>query len=345
MSGPKPFQIRTIDHVVSHLWEAADTTRRFLVADEVGLGKTIVARGVIHEMLDRFRAAGRRVDVLYICSNAAIAAQNLDKLVGSHDQGRAFASRLTLLPLQRDHWDERGVNFISFTPATAFDLKGRGGLAKERALLHHYLEAKFRNLDGLSAALSLGVGVESWAATLADVRKTKPDAKIGWEFRAAVTADASLVAMIKRVAGLSVGRDAADTETHRIQIELASRLRRLLAKTCLRLVAPQALVVLDEFQRFVQLLKEPEEGDAADGPGEWEADRERQQRRGDWFGGWDKPAIPEWDHVPSGTLVFELDRGGGWDGLRRRFADSKRKHVEDMIDDVFGGALGEGSLT
>lgn len=268
MSGPKPFQIRTIDHVVSRLWEAADTTGRFLVADEVGLGKTIVARGVIHEMLGRFRAEGRRVDVLYICSNAAIAAQNLDKLVGSHDHGGAFASRLTLLPLQQEHWNEWGVNFISFTPATAFDLKGRGGLAKERALLHHYLEAEFRNLDGLSAALSLGVGVESWAAALTDVRRRRPDAAIGREFRAAVTADSSLVAMIRRVAGLFVGPEAADKETRRAGTELAGRLRRLLAKTCLRLVAPQALVVLDEFQRFAQLLKEPEEGDAADGPQE-----------------------------------------------------------------------------
>ncbi|TWA66695.1 hypothetical protein FBZ84_10638 [Azospirillum baldaniorum] len=71
----------------------------------------------------------------------------------------------------------------------------------------------------------------------------------------------------------------------------------------------------------------------------WEADRVRRQQRGQWFGDWDKPAIPEWDYVPSGTLVFELDRGGGWDGLRRRFADTKRKHLEDMIDDVFDGAL------
>ena len=43
--------------------------------------------------------------------------------------------------------------------------------------------------------------------------------------------------------------------------------------------------------------------------------------------------------MPSGTLVFKLDRGGGWDRLRRRFADSKRKRLEGMIDDVFGGVL------
>lgn len=71
----------------------------------------------------------------------------------------------------------------------------------------------------------------------------------------------------------------------------------------------------------------------------WEADRVRRQQRGHWSGDWDKPAIPEWDHAPSGLLVFELDRGGGWDGLRRRFADSKRKRLEDMVEDVFTGAL------
>ena len=43
----KPFQRRTVDHAFHHLFEAPDSTGRFLVADEVGLGKTLVARGII----------------------------------------------------------------------------------------------------------------------------------------------------------------------------------------------------------------------------------------------------------------------------------------------------------
>ncbi|MYE51782.1 MAG: DEAD/DEAH box helicase, partial [Gammaproteobacteria bacterium] len=42
----KPFQRRTVDHAFHRLFLAKDSTARFLVADEVGLGKTLVARGV-----------------------------------------------------------------------------------------------------------------------------------------------------------------------------------------------------------------------------------------------------------------------------------------------------------
>ncbi len=43
----KAFQRRTVDYVFRRLYLDPDCTRHFLVADEVGLGKTMVARGVI----------------------------------------------------------------------------------------------------------------------------------------------------------------------------------------------------------------------------------------------------------------------------------------------------------
>ena len=46
LAGLKPFQRRSVDYVYDRLY-GADRTRRFLLADEVGLGKTLVARGVI----------------------------------------------------------------------------------------------------------------------------------------------------------------------------------------------------------------------------------------------------------------------------------------------------------
>ena len=65
--------------------DGPDRTRRFLVADEVGLGKTLVARGVIARTIDHLwnevsRDKERRIDVIYICSNADIARQNIDRL-------------------------------------------------------------------------------------------------------------------------------------------------------------------------------------------------------------------------------------------------------------------------
>lgn len=75
LSDLKDFQRDTVEYVFRRLYVDRDATDRFLVADEAGLGKTLVARGVIARALQHLRRAGERVDVLYICSNADIARQ------------------------------------------------------------------------------------------------------------------------------------------------------------------------------------------------------------------------------------------------------------------------------
>jgi len=76
----KDFQRRTARYADRRLW-AKRGTGRFLVADEVGLGKTLIARGAIALAAARLQRAGdRRIDVVYVSSNAAIAAQNVRKL-------------------------------------------------------------------------------------------------------------------------------------------------------------------------------------------------------------------------------------------------------------------------
>ena len=76
----KPFQRRTVDHGFHRLFEAEDSTGRFLVADEVGLGKTLVARGIIARAIDHLWNDVDRIDIIYICSNGSIARANLPKL-------------------------------------------------------------------------------------------------------------------------------------------------------------------------------------------------------------------------------------------------------------------------
>ena len=46
MSDLMDFQKRTVNYAFRRLFTASDSTDRFLVADEVGLGKTMVARGI-----------------------------------------------------------------------------------------------------------------------------------------------------------------------------------------------------------------------------------------------------------------------------------------------------------
>lgn len=53
LAGLKDFQRATVDYVFDRFY-GPDPTRRFLVADEVGLGKTLVARGVLREQLITF---------------------------------------------------------------------------------------------------------------------------------------------------------------------------------------------------------------------------------------------------------------------------------------------------
>jgi superfamily II DNA or RNA helicase len=55
--------------------------KRVLVADEVGLGKTLIARGVIAKLANYHKQTGDELfKVLYICSNTSIANQNIRKL-------------------------------------------------------------------------------------------------------------------------------------------------------------------------------------------------------------------------------------------------------------------------
>src|SRR5205807_10047348 len=96
----KGFQRRSVDYVYERLY-GKDATRRFLLADEVGLGKTLVARGVIAKAIERLREDGtKRIDVIYICSNADIARQNISRLNVTGKPDFQFASRITLLPQQ-----------------------------------------------------------------------------------------------------------------------------------------------------------------------------------------------------------------------------------------------------
>ena len=77
-----------------------DPAIRFLVADEVGLGKTHVARGVIAQVIDHLQRTGdARQDIVYVCSNAAIARQNLRKLAPEGIEPLEEIERLTMLPL------------------------------------------------------------------------------------------------------------------------------------------------------------------------------------------------------------------------------------------------------
>ena len=142
LAGLKGFQRDTVEHAFDRLYLAADSTRRFLVADEVGLGKTLVARGVIAKALDHLwegKVRVKQIDIVYICSNAQIARQNVRRLqIGSNRFVRA--GRLGLLPQEIHGLKENRINYLALTPGTSFDLKSSMGIRAERVLLYHMLQ-------------------------------------------------------------------------------------------------------------------------------------------------------------------------------------------------------------
>lgn len=253
----KVFQRRTVDYVFDRLYGQNDPVRQFLVADEVGLGKTMVARGVIARMIEHLWDSTKRIDILYICSNQAIAAQNLNRLNVLERRELALPTRMTLVPLQlRDHagLDANKVNFISLTPGTTFDLRSATGVTQERALLCHLLRDLVSYPRGLHNLLQVTAGFDGWNRAVDNLTLEGVDIRIIERFRRDVQADRNLFEELERICALFPRRrDTYPTEMTQPRNDLVARLRGKLSHACVDALQPD-LIIMDEFQRFRDLL-------------------------------------------------------------------------------------------
>ena len=161
LSTLKDFQRRSVDYVFDRLY-GENPTRRFLLADEVGLGKTLVARGVIGRAIEHLRHQNvKRIDVIYICSNADIARQNINRLNVTNRRNFELASRITELPTLVHKLEANELNFVSFTPGTSFGFGHATGRWPERRLLYYLLRRAWPKLTkGARAVNLLRVGVD-----------------------------------------------------------------------------------------------------------------------------------------------------------------------------------------
>lgn len=258
LSQLKDFQRRTVEYAFQRMYLDPEPSRRFLVADEVGLGKTLVARGVIARLLHH-RARRRQTNIVYVCSNAAIAQQNIRRLSVSEETRFAPATRLTLLPTQREHLHSGRINFISFTPGTTLDLKSRSGTAEERAVLYRMLRDATPRLERpLRRVLQGWAGWDNWVAA-ADQPRTL-DAELGVAFIASVREN-GLEAEVVQLCDRMRYRHNPTREDRRACDELIGSLRQTLARVCVDALRPD-LIILDEFQRFKDLFHG--ESDAAE---------------------------------------------------------------------------------
>ncbi len=263
----KPFQRRTVDHAFERLFLAADSTSRFLVADEVGLGKTLVARGIIARAIEHLWEDVDRIDIVYICSNAAIARANLPKLRvgGASERTLALATRLTLLATELATRDDGSsfmdnkLNFVSFTPGTSFQMGHAGGRRQERELLFHLLMPHVARRTPLMNLLQGWVkDRDRWRRGLDGHLPIEPRIRKDFDkaFRDRIDLQKRLVDLTDN--HFARHRRAWPPEAAWERNSLIGELRQLLASVCVTALEPD-LVILDEFQRFKPLLETRDE--------------------------------------------------------------------------------------
>lgn len=262
----KAFQKRTVDYVFGRLYR--DGVKRFLVADEVGLGKTLVARGVIARAIEELwprLAELKRIDIVYICSNGDIARQNINRLnvfreEGDESKHLQFATRLTMLPLYLNKLDENPVNFISFTSGTSFNLGKSGGIGDERAMLYLLLDEPWefdRDRHRRFAAQKIfryGVEKDNWPRYLERAKRTILDrGGIDEELMSAFLGRLGKKDGMRQRFELLVEAVLAKESCSDSWKRFLGDIRLCLASVCVERLQPD-LIVLDEFQRFKDLL-------------------------------------------------------------------------------------------
>ena len=278
----KDFQRRTAKWAFGRMYAKDDPALRFLVADEVGLGKTHIAKGVVAQVIDHLgRTGDKRHDIVYMCSNAAIARQNLRKLVPKGIEPTPVeVDRLTMLPLVdlKDERDGRpGINLLAITPGTSLRFGRSTGRFSERALAYTLLRRSWGDdvMDDLARSI-FWFGLRKGTREARDGRLRRyerwyrPRVKVSsGEFETrleqidAERHQRNKQSLRELFDGIVDGMPRPGTfpGVWALRVELIAEVRRAMALVGIDALRPD-LVVLDEFQRFKDLLR-PDPGNLA----------------------------------------------------------------------------------
>lgn len=259
------FQMATAERIM-HLFTHGERPRsRVLLADEVGLGKTIVAREVLSKMRKwRKSLKDDLYNVVYICSNINIARQNIVKLEIKDKLG-VDESRLSMQhilieekkrALKKPDESSMPEQIIPLTPSTSFDFRSSCGIATERALIYDLLSRReeFSDLKKkLSEFMRVGVRKENWEGHIRN-RFTYRIDKLGETYVKSMSFDLDNKAL-RIVDELHDILAEEQTYNYDDQCRIIAALRMAYAEISVEKLDPD-IVIMDEFQRFKSLLDE-----------------------------------------------------------------------------------------
>ena len=256
----KDFQRATADRIL-HIYKNLGH-RRVLLADEVGLGKTFVAKQVINlvrewhkqEKDDFFK-------VVYICSNANIADQNIEKL-GVENRMSISESRLSMQHLyiklaekriaEQHEQGEMPESIIPLTPSTSFRFYSAQGTANERALMYNILCGldQFKDYKEVISDF-LSCNVKNWQELTNIYNENIKGCGDDYlcEMHSKLQTRLSDIIINQLIEYAQNGCD------NRQRADVINKLRRIFAEISIDMLDPD-LVIMDEFQRFNSLLEQ-----------------------------------------------------------------------------------------
>lgn len=281
----KRFQAASVNYVLHQLY--SKNRNKVLIADEVGLGKTIIAKGVIAKATQLYKKEGEPFHVVYICSNQVLAYQNIKKL-NPFGESENPLSRLIFLAYNPKISIESPLRLSSLTPNTSFQLTNSVGYKEERAIIFKLLfeYADFNNYECTWRKLMRGnnqIGTISWNNLINQTINRNTDwlrPELAKNYRDRLKKipfnkdiHRSMYAFLKRDKYSSFYHSLTalirnlDKNPNRdvlaFSYEIIRVLRKELTQECVSYLNAD-LFILDEFQRFKTLLDGEDQSEAAE---------------------------------------------------------------------------------
>lgn len=273
----KDFQEATANRIVELFTSENNRVNRVLLADEVGLGKTIVAKAVVEKIGEwRHSIGDKDYVVVYICSNAGIANQNCAKLGIPKEQRVSISEgRLSMQHLNiEENKAKSNVRLIPMTPATSFQMQTGVGTATERALAYIIMREShlFKNYE---KELSLFMRTyfikknenwDGWYVAPQNIRINQlPNRNAYLKNMKRMIDETFQEGLVNQIKGAcrkirkhySDVQETANIEkliTWEDQKKIINQIRKCFAEISLGMLDPD-LVIMDEFQRFKDLIE------------------------------------------------------------------------------------------
>lgn len=260
----KDFQRATVERI-AYLF--THDQHRVLVADEVGLGKTLIAKGVIAKTASiRLSEGDDCFKTVYICSNQVIAKQNISKLnIFGVNTDYTSDTRLSMQHLviweknvkeQTDN--NQFIQLIPLTPQTSFSLGGGQGTVGERALIYTILEeipdVKINRLNTLFSR-KVSEARWDWEKKVFKRRVRDCDKNSGGKYLKDITTRIKkydkkhkIIDELNEYLVRNSAKQKGENDTL-----IISKLRQMFAEISVEMLEPD-LIIMDEFQRFKFML-------------------------------------------------------------------------------------------